>query len=118
MKTYCILHKECHGCNDGLMYSARFYGHPVDSSLPFNTLPVYDGSCAMRLIDNNCHITRMVFQRGNFEQHHQLDMFLRLLESEPQVETATWERHKQSGVVVQRTIKIIDRILFLTRNKT
>lgn len=117
MKTYCVLQKECKGCADGLMYSARFYLEPVDASLPFNILPVYAGSCAMRLIGANCHITRMTFQIGNFEGYHQLDMWLRLLEQEPQIETATWERHKQGGVVVERTVKIIDRIKFLARNR-
>jgi hypothetical protein len=114
MKTYCILHKECRGCADGLMYSARFYHDPVDASLPFNVRPVYDGSCSMRLLDGNCHITRMVFQRGKFEKYHQLDMWLRLLEAEPTTETASWERHKKDSEVV-RTVRIIDRIKFLTR---
>lgn len=99
------------------MYSARFYGEPVESTLPFNVLPIYDGSCAMRLIGGNCHITRMTFQRGKFEFHHQLDMWLRLIEQEPQIETATWERHKENGAVVERTVKIVDRIRFLTRGK-
>lgn len=116
MKTYCILHKECRGCQEGLMYSARFYHEPVDSTLPFNVLPVYDGSCAMRLLNGNCHITRMVFQRGNFEKYHQLDMWLRLLEAEPSIETASWERHKKDSEVC-RTVKIIDRINFLTRKE-
>ena len=114
MMSYCILHKECKGCAEGLMYSARFYHDPVDTSLPFNVLPIYDGSCAIRILDKNCHITRMVFQRGNFEKHHQLDLWLRLIESEPHVETASWERHKKDSEVV-RTVSIIDRINFLTR---
>lgn len=114
MMSYCILHKECRGCVEGLMYSARFYHERVDTSLPFNILPVYDGSCAIRIIDKNCHITRMVFQRGNFEKYHQLDLWLRLVESEPYVETASWERHKKDSEVV-RTVRIIDRINFLTR---
>lgn len=114
MKTYCILHKECHGCADGLMYSARFYGEPVDASVPFNLLPKYDGSCALRILNGNCHFSRMVFQRGNFEKHHQLDLLLRLLEAEPLVETIAWERHKKDSEVC-RTVKIIDRINFLTR---
>lgn len=112
--SYCILHKECKGCAEGLMYSARFYHERVDTSLPFNVLPKYDGSCALRILGNNCHFTRMVFQRGKFERHHQLDMLLRLIEVEPYVETASFERHKKDSEVV-RTVRIIDRIKFLTR---
>jgi hypothetical protein len=115
MKTYCILHKECHGCADGLMYSARFYGEPVDASTPFNLLPKYDGSCALRMIGNNCHATRLVFQCGKFENHHHLDLALRILEHEPHIETVTFDRHKASGELVQRTVKLIDRIRFLSR---
>ena len=116
MKTYCILHKECHGCADGLMYSARFYGQAVDANLPFNLLPIYDGSCALRMVGNNCHITRMVFQRGKFENHHHLDLCLRILEHEPHIETATFERHRESGKVTERTVNIVERIKFLTRS--
>ena len=116
MKTYCILHKECRGCVDGLVYSARFYGEPVDASLPFNVLPAYNGSCNIRVMGINCHITLMDFHIGKFEKYHQLDMLLRLFEAEARVETATWERHKKDSEVC-RTVRIIDRINFLTRKE-
>jgi hypothetical protein len=51
---------------------------------------------------------------GGFERHHQLDLLLRLLENEPELVTATFERHKAAGEV-RRTVNIIDRIRFLTR---
>ena len=106
------------------MYSARFYHDPVDTHIPFNLLPRYVGSCALRIIDKNVHITRMVFMEAElngvkvgfrFEKHHQLDLWLRLLEAEPYLETASWERHKAQSEV-QRTVRILDRIKFLTRN--
>jgi hypothetical protein len=122
--SYCVLHKECHGCHEGLMYSARFYDQPVDPNTPFRLLPSYVGSCALRILDKNVHITRMVFMEAEvngikvgfrFEKHHQLDLLLRLLESESSVETASWERHKADQEIC-RTVNIIERIRFLTRH--
>jgi hypothetical protein len=107
------------------MYSARFYSNPVEYSTPFNLLPSYVGSCALRILDKNVHITRMVLMEAElngvkvgfrFEKHHQLDLWLRLLEAEPYLETASWERHKAQSEV-QRTVRIIDRIKFLTRSQ-
>jgi hypothetical protein len=113
--TWCILHKECHGCNEGLMYSARFYAAPVELHTPFELLPFYIGSCAIRILDNNAHLTRMVFMKDyNFEDTHHLDLCLRLLEAEPTLETATFERHKEAGEV-RRKVRIVDRIRYLTR---
>jgi hypothetical protein len=43
-------------------------------------------------------------------------MWLRLIEAEPRVETAIWERHKKD-MIKERTVKIIDRINFLTRKE-
>lgn len=107
------------------MYSARFYHQPVDTSIPFRLLPRYVGSCALRVLDKNVHITRMVFMEAEvngvkvgfrFEKYHQLDLLLRLLEAEPRLETASWERHKADQEVC-RTVNIVERIRFLTRNK-
>ena len=111
------------------MYSARFYPNPVECNTPFNLLPRYVGSCALRILDKNVHITRMVFMEAElngvkigfrFEKHHQLDLWLRLIEAEPYLETASWERHKEIAGIqseVLRTVHIIDRIKFLTRSQ-
>lgn len=116
MKTYCILHKECKGCSEGLRYTARFFQEPVDMNLPFTVLPAYQGSCNLKILDKNCYITLMEFKAGKFERWHQLDLLLRLLEAEPLTETASWERHK-FGNEVPKVVNIIDRINFLTRNR-
>lgn len=115
--TYCILHKECRGCTEGLMYSARFYEGPVELHTPFQLLPRYIGACAITILDNNAHLTKMVFMLDHtFTDKHHLDLCLRLLEAEPTLETATFERHKEAGEV-RRKVRIVDRIRFLTRNK-
>jgi hypothetical protein len=108
------------------MYSARFYSEPVDIHTPFRMLPRYVGSCAVRILGNNAHLTRLVFMGAEgagvkvghrFENHHHLDLCLRLLEAEPQLETATFERHK-GAVEVSRTVRLLDRVRFLTRCDT
>ena len=108
------------------MYSARFYSEPVDVHTPFQLLPRYVGSCAVRILNGNAHLTRMVFMEAEFEgkrfgyrfeNHHHLDLCLRLLEVDPALETATFERHKAAGEI-PRTVRIVDRIQFLTREKT
>lgn len=114
--TYCILHKECKGCSEGLKYTARFYPEPVDASLPFNQLPSYNGSCNINILNLNGHLTMMEFREGKFEHWHQLDLWLSLLEAEPTIETASWERHK-FGAEVPKVVNIIDRIKYLTRGK-
>ena len=113
--SYCILHKECKGCAEGVMYSARFYSEPVDLHTPFQLLPRYIGSCSLRMLGTTVYISRMMFIEGaKFENKHHLDLCLRLLEAEPSLETASFERHKQD-CEIRRTVRIVDRVRFLSR---
>lgn len=114
MNSYTLLEKKCSGCVDGRLYTARFYNEPMSVTACYRTLPQYAGACTIHIIGDNCHITAMSMHEGEFERHHQLDLFLRLIENEPQLVTATFERHKAAGEV-RRTVNIIDRIRFLTR---
>lgn len=115
MKTYSLLEKKCAGCAEGAHYTARFYNEAVDKNTCYRQLPPYAGACLISVSGIRCHITAMSMHDGEFEDKHQLDLFLRLLEEEPQLVTASYERHKPYGVEVKRTIDIVKRILFLTR---
>jgi len=116
MLTYCVLHRECKGCVEGMRYTARFYSEQVDKSVPFTTLPQYIGSCYLKILETNCHVSLMEFSKDNtFELWHQLDLWLRLVEEVPTVNTVSWERHKGDVEVVKRTLPLTPRILYLTR---
>jgi hypothetical protein len=114
MNSYALLERKCDGCADGRLYTVRFYNEPMSVTACYRTLPQYVGACTAHIRGNNCHITAMSMHEGGFERHHQLDLLLRLLENEPELVTATFERHKAAGEV-RRTVNIIDRIRFLTR---
>lgn len=116
MYSTVLLEKLCVGCTLKTLYIARMYAEPVNAALPFNQLPKYLGTCILTVESprTHAHVSALSMPDGEFTDRHYLEIWLRMLESEPTLETASWERHKQGGLV-QRSIRIVDTIQALTK---
>jgi hypothetical protein len=116
MYSTVLLEKRCVGCTLRTLYIARMYEEPINAALPFNQLPKYLGTCLLTIENpkTHVHVSAMSMPNGEFTDPHHLDIWLRILEAEPTLETASWERHKPGGLV-QRSIRIVDTIRVLTK---
>jgi len=116
MYSTVLLEKLCPGCDKKTLYIARMYEEPINTTLPFNQLPKYLGTCLLTIENpkTHVHVSAMSMPDGEFTDTHYLDISLRILEAEPSLETASWERHKPGGLV-QRSIRIVDTIRALTK---
>lgn len=115
MQTTVLLEPLCTACDKKSLFVARIYSQAIDSPTVFNVFPGYKGTCILKVTETHLHVGALNICEGDFLIENYLDLGLCVLEAFPEVQTASWERHK--ATILYQGIDKTSMLLKLARRR-